>query len=327
MAARRKKSNVVTLEDGFQYAWKPPRFYLHFPGFKCFSSDMTTVDGEYVLVDCEPEPMLGLSPKLGTPAPTLAFASFVAHCLAYEHDVAISIVQASGMRRAFSQPIAGRARTADEYFELIEQMTDLARDLRYGSLVGVRFRRPDGENRFDLPLTARYGAFAPAIEMYSTALRQFDPLSELLQYYRVIEFADAHPTGASRANGKAWVRAALGRLAGHKFGRLFVGRSQKRGDRMRRDVIEVLSIFRRKALARLKALQARPTPVDRYLYNEMRCGIAHGTSGQKVFDFDVDLEDAARDVHVVKMLARLAIDEMIPPGARRTGADDGSGKD
>lgn len=47
----------------------------------------------------------------------------------------------------------------------------------------------------------------------------------------------------------------------------------------------------------------------RYLYEVNRCGIAHGKSGPRLYDFAEDVREVARDVFILKLLARLAIQD------------------
>jgi hypothetical protein len=156
-----------------------------------------------------------------------------------------------------------------------------------------------------IPLTARFAPVLNEVRMYSTALRQLDPLSEFLHYYRVLESIDARARGVSMSNAKAWVRANLPNLATFDFGRLEV-RPDVGGTPRRCNVFKV---YQQRALKRVAALRQRLTqPIEDYLYHEMRCGIAHGVSNTKTFDFGGTVEDVGRDLYVVKMLARLAID-------------------
>jgi hypothetical protein len=46
-----------------------------------------------------------------------------------------------------------------------------------------------------------------------------------------------------------------------------------------------------------------------YFYNENRCGIAHGISNIKEYDFSYNIEEISNDVYILKLLARIAIED------------------
>ena len=45
-------------------------------------------------------------------------------------------------------------------------------------------------------------------------------------------------------------------------------------------------------------------PIEKYLYNVNRCGIAHGNNP---IDFNTHLSEIQSDVYVMKLLAKMAI--------------------
>jgi hypothetical protein len=53
--------------------------------------------------------------------------------------------------------------------------------------------------------------------------------------------------------------------------------------------------------------------LEEYLYNDVRCGIAHGRHGIKVNDFGQDVLDVAHDCYVLKLLARIGIEDRLGP--------------
>ena len=106
--------------------------------------------------------------------------------MAYEHDTPCGLLSRRGQR--IFQPLYGSI-TRDEYDQTTQGIAGLIHDQRMGSGV-IHFRRPHDHrefNPFDLPYTARYAAVAEPVHMYGTALWQADPLSEFVQYYRVVE--------------------------------------------------------------------------------------------------------------------------------------------
>jgi hypothetical protein len=143
------------------------------------------------------------------------------------------------------------------------------------------------------------------IHLYSVALRQADALGEFLCYYRVIE-------SATRSNGKAWISSALDVLPAHDYGHIGIGHEGVRRAR------NLLSIWRSKALRRLSVLRQRfgsPAGIAGYLYNTNRCGIAHGKDIVRA-DITQSYFEVVRDTYLLKLLARLAIDQKLQPSTR-----------
>jgi hypothetical protein len=154
-----------------------------------------------------------------------------------------------------------------------------------------------------LPLTAKYSIVSKELGLYSTALRQLDPLSEFLCYYRIIE-------SISRDNGKDWLSVNLSRLENYDFGFLefeVIGEERVRKNQRRKNLF---GFYRRRALSRLKTLTARLSKksIEEYFYNENRCGIAHGKTDVKSYDFGFNIREISQDVYILKLLARIAIE-------------------
>jgi hypothetical protein len=49
----------------------------------------------------------------------------------------------------------------------------------------------------------------------------------------------------------------------------------------------------------------------KYFYHRVRCGIAHGRQGVKVYDFAEDVSTVVQDCYVLKLLSRMAIEEKL----------------
>lgn len=82
------------------------------------------------------------------------------------------------------------------------------------------------------------------------------------------------------------------------------------GNKKRNNLFE---IYKYKAGLRLKELK-NELEVDKlpdYLYNENRCGIAHGKGRIKEYDYNENVINIARDNYIMKLIARLAIEDKI----------------
>lgn len=299
-----------------------PTHWIRFPSLR--EPGPVTVDGRFFLYDCEPEPELAVLPRAGTEPPTLSEVASVAHALAYEHDVPCGV--SSKRARALERSLIGKPIGGDRYSDTLGEIEQLAHDQRWGGAV-VRFRRPARKSissLFDVPLSARYANSKDQIRLYNTALRQVDPLSEFLNLYRILEASDLALPGswAGKGNGKQWITNNIARISTHAFGRLMLQVFSPR----RPKPVNAFARIRQRAKSRIAALAAlvKRGDVAAYLYNQVRCGIAHGKSGVWSFDFAENVRDARADVSIVKLLARIAIDDAIPPELRRRASDDGT---
>src|SRR5207245_1451766 len=99
-----------------------------------------------------------------------------------------------------------------------ETMHAMVQDARVGVGASYDFKWARPGNALDLAISDAYGGAETLLRLYGTALRQADPLSEFLNYYRVIEAVAEQDTG--ERNGKKWVATNLASLDGHEFGRL-----------------------------------------------------------------------------------------------------------
>ena len=84
-----------------------------------------------------------------------------------------------------------------------------------------------------------------------------------------------------------------------------------------RETNDLMAIYRRRALRRLKSLSTKhqtPAKIADYLYHVNRCGIAHG---RRIVRADIvpSYFEMVRDTYIMRLLARMAIDEKL--GASR----------
>jgi len=174
--------------------------------------------------------------------------------------------------------------------------------IRLGPLGYVNFRWPGFQKEVDIPYTKKFSMVSKELSLYSTAVRQLDPLSEFLCYYRVIE-------SVAGTNGKDWISKNLNRIEKYNFGFLEFGTDAGNGPRLRRT--NVFSIYRKRALERLKELEGKldGSSVSDYFYHENRCGIAHGKRNIKEYDFKYNIEEISRDAGILKLLSRIAVED------------------
>ena len=262
-----------------------------------------TVDRKFWLVWLDPTYTFALAHKKKSYPASLGEAVFYANCLSFEHELPTSVRQRRGAR--LDKPVArGRNRHLNEsYYQAIGTAYESINDLRLGPLTTVTFQYQSIESTIDLPYTAKYARVSQELALYATALRQVDPLSEFLCYYRIIE-------SVAGDNHKQWVERNLPRLSSYDFGFLRVFTDLVQPWERKRNLF---TIYKRRAIARLHQLaQVRnrtDSQIAKYLYSENRCGIAHGKRDLKIFDFASTVEQISLDVYPMKLLARMAIEE------------------
>lgn len=288
---------------------KDVAYFIEMPGLASDSVGCVTLDGVYALCQVHPTYTLAVAPPLGADHPSLSKVVFYANCLSYEHDLPTLVAPARA--KVLVRPVEEirPSQTAESYYDDLGLAFEALKSVRLGSLAYVTFRWPGWARPVDLEYTRRYGHAAKELSLYGWALRQLDPLSEFLGYYRVIE-------AISGGNPKAWLSQTVDRLGEYRFGFIELGSDARRAKPRRRR--NLLTTYKRRALARLRALASKPsgTSVERYFHNVNRCGIAHGWSRVRVYDFDADIREVAQDVYVLKLLARIGIEDKIgsPPG-------------
>jgi hypothetical protein len=288
------------------------------------------VDHTIALAQGHPEGNLYLCPLTGKPQPTASVAWYYADCIAYEHDIPVIVLPTRGDFERFGYRYAHSGRTTpkvvhvanlendrtithtfpalsakrlvkESYGESLCSILESVREIRQGPLTFIDFRHKSRNGTLNLAYTSKYSSVAQEIHLYSVALRQADSLSEFLCYYRVIE-------SATQSNGKTWIASSLDALSLHDFGNIVIGHNSVGYPRR-----NLLSIWRSRALRRLSVLRHRLGSADAvasYLYNTNRCGIAHGKVIVRA-DITPSYFEVVRDTYVLKLLARLAIDQKV----------------
>ena len=289
------------------------------------------IDRRIALIQPHPESMLYLCPLCPNPQPTSAEAWFYCDCIAYEHEIPAIVYPTEEVLIDFqfryvhngpSQPREcqivhlGEEDETDTFtrhpippqeltqaFLMNQLLTILeeTREMRHGPLTFVLFRTHRYRRRVHLDYSCWYRSVAKEVSLYSAALRQADFLAEYLGYYRVVE-------SATGSNGKKWIAHALERLRSHRFGKVLIGHGEDDHYCPR----NILGIYKRRASIRLRQLR-KDHPSDQdlawYFYNVNRCGIAHGRNEVIRGDITPSYFDIARDAVVLKLLARMAIEE------------------
>lgn len=263
---------------------KDIRYFIDMVGMASDCVGSLTVDSKYALIQVHPTYSIAISPPVGEEHPTFREMVFYTNCLAYEHDLPASILPFR--KKALVQPIErGRKKYIDDsYYQSLDVAYEALNSIRLGPLGYVYFRWPGFQKEVDISYTRKYSKVAKELSLYSTALRQLDPLSEFLCYYRVIE-------SVTGTNGKEWISKNLSRLKGYDFGFLEYGTEAQGSPRRRRTNLFI--IYRRRALARLSDLNSKlgVKSLADYFYHENRCGIAHGKQNIKEYDFKYNIEE------------------------------------
>lgn len=289
------------------------------------------IDRRIALVQPHPESRLYLCPLCPNPQPTSAEAWFYCDCIAYEHEIPAIVdpteeevakfryrylhngpskprecqivkIGGDGKTETFTQyPIPPEVLTQAFLVNQLLSIFEETREIRHGPLTYVLFRTHRYRRRVHLDYSAWYGSVSKEVSLYSAALRQADFLAEYLGYYRVIESATA-------SNGKRWITDAFERFRSHRFGKVLMGH----GEDDHYCPKNILHEYRRRATMRLRELRrTKRTNEDlaRYFYNVNRCGIAHGRDAVVRGDIVPSYFDIARDAVILKLLARMAIDD------------------
>lgn len=260
------------------------------------------IDDRAALEQIHPTSSLALIPLTDDIFLSYEDALFYTDCFAYEHEIPAIVGPKNRFGIEFLVDKWSPRKTKGNYFaELIEVLEHIV-SMRLGPLAYVGFRHSSQDGAIvQLDYTRQYGSVGQEVHLYALALRQIDAFSEYLGHYRVIE-------SATQSNGLDWIQHNLARLSSAQFGMLPVGVEHDSPYRQRRR--NLFTILRRRAvnhLQRLSATRSDKDIADRF-YGTNRCGIAHGRTIRRS-DFSVDFSEVYLDGFVVKLLARLAIED------------------
>jgi hypothetical protein len=276
-------------------------YFIEMPGLASDCVGSVGFDGKYACVQLHPTYSLVITPEVGHSHPTYVELVYYANCLSYDHDLPVFI--SSSKAKALQKPIeSGPPRYIDRgYFKSMGVAFEALNAIRLGPLGCVYFRWPGYGKEIEIYYSTKYSKVLQELGLYSTALKQVDPLSEFLNYYRIIE-------SVSGDNGKTWIRVNLPKLSTYDFGFLHFSADLSNSRSKRR--INLFNVYRRRALSRLHSLQGRPSGLDiaDYFYNELRCGIAHGKTDVKDYDYGFNVIEVSKDIYIIKLLARMALE-------------------
>lgn len=284
-------------------AWsRSARFLISCPAMSDAGLASFDADATWSLVHGTPGSALIPHRSGGGPAATFEEVTFLAECISFDHDMP-TVVRPWATTRAAKVPapmqplLRGPGLRTDvlSYFDAIEAALSSAWSLRLGDAsLALRYLVQPSLAGF----SARFDSVREGLALYAMATRQVETMGEYLCLFRVLEWADGR-------NGVTLASAHLSNIGTHPFGNLMSQAWPKR--RVRR--ANVFALYRRKALRRLAAFRARgesDTAVAQHLY-AIRCELAHGARTVRL-DRPPDVAEVARDLPIVKMLARLAIE-------------------
>jgi len=296
------------------------------------------VDDSHYLEGEEASHYFYLIPVNSSKPVAYSFGSFVADCLAFEHAIPF---QALPRQNSFSfddVPWAIKPKHRDDILDLylsnITGSYEEAAAIAEGPWFHAKFRYDlstastidhKGYELVHLNFSKGYARVPQALHLYNAALRQTDPLSQFLNYYRIIE----NLTGT---NGKSWVKGSVGSLADYKmdvFATYAVlnrnrvsfiqcvernARKYLRKKRLyeRAKIYNFTEVIRACALARIHELKQTYTDqqIAERFWNRNRCGISHGGTIRR-HDLDTDFKEILADIKLVRFLARLIIEQNI----------------
>lgn len=299
-----------------------------FPGCVPLSSTLYLMQGH-------PDPYLHLCPIRKRRHPTESEAWFYANCVAYEHEVPTVVIPSSRDVASFryryvhsgpSYPtevdyihLDGSSWRVEKLVRsprdprlvtrtfLIDQLLvifDMIRELRHGPLTYVLFRGAEALEKC-LPYTEHYRDVQAELALYATALRQADFLAEYLGYCRVIERV------VRSTSGKKWktaVTRALAQLKQHEFGSITIVHPGDKAGR-HKDLLKVYKRWALQALNRLRQQHGDDRAIAEFMFHRLRCGVAHGVQQPLQSEMTAHYFDIVCHAHLMKMVARLAIDE------------------
>lgn len=278
-------------------------YYFVCPGLAFDNNMVMTLDNKYCLHRIEHPPCPLFIVPIKSSKLEFDMVTFYADCLAYLHDIPFNL--SSIKQKSPIKPIISYSRKENDYFgKSVEGIYESIVDLRLNGYFW--FKWPEAfTGIINIDLHKIYEKAIKEIKLYSMALKQSDPLTEFLCYYRVIE-------SISDDNGKKWIKVNLSKIKTFNFGFIqlqnicdeFNSRRQRRN---------LFTCYKRKALGKIsklnKSLSSRS--IDDYLYSDIRCGIAHGKRNLRLHDYALHLKDISESLFIIKLLARIAIESKI----------------
>jgi len=283
--------------------------------------------------------LIPMNPDLDIP---YQHASFIADCIAYEHEIPIMAIPRISSFSAKDIPWYIKPSNYDKsdlhniknmYINCIRDASEMSETVSNGYWLEIIFKYDilecptveyKGYNIAKLDYIETYKNNAIAVHLYNTALKQGDPLSQYLCYFRVIENIQGN-------NSKEWIENVLAnnnliiddyvwckkKPLGANEDDLLLPEDIKpflnpkflydsKGN------LNLIELMRASSVYQISLLRANLTfkQIAYRLYNENRCGIAHGGKIKR-HDFGDDFKDILNDLKLIKFLARYAIYENV----------------
>jgi hypothetical protein len=190
---------------------KKAEYFIELVGLAKDSIGDVIVDEKYGLIQLWSDDVASIVPPNGFSHPSFDEVVFYTNYFAYSHEIPAFLYPTK--RKALTKPIEkNKASFINQTnYEDLRNAYEIINSLRLGPLAYVYFRWSGFQEIIHLPITRKYSNVSKEISLYSTALRQLDPLSESLNYYRIIE-------SVSGNNGKNWILANLDCLQNYDFG-------------------------------------------------------------------------------------------------------------
>ena len=293
------------------------------------------VDGEYYLEGAHASCSLYLIPRDESKRIPYTTATFYSDCIAFEHEFPTLAFPLDDSVSNSDIPWNLVPIHLDEeddrnprhlYIEYLTYGAEMAENVangpwvrpvfRYDRFLGQQESQMTDDGDVKVEWISRYGTVSLAIHLYNAALRQTDPLSKYLCYYRVIE-------NVIGSNGKAWIEDQIGSLDASDLEPIWHEANTKAGvpevlrpfirDELLLDTgnrVNIVEVMRGHAQCQLARLRKCSTDTERSrrLYNENRCGIAHGRE-IKPHDLGDDFTSILNDLKIIRFLARLSISQ------------------
>lgn len=265
------------------------------------------VDNKFFLIESVDNTIsLGIPKKIKEP--NFETRAFYSNCLGYDHDSYAYIYPIHPKNKDL--PIALDGSKSPYFFENLGEIFHQTADLKLGNIAPF-FRVDIIDKNENIPYSKKYLKVEEELRLYSDALRQIDPLFEFLNYYKIIE-------RVSKKKSIEWINRNIHFILNFNFGKLPAHidkinykKSFKSGKRIDCYLKDVFEILRRKALKRIFYLSDKKIDIGEYFYSENRCGIAHANNNRKAKYFDFDNSEISKDNHIIKLLARIAIENKL----------------
>lgn len=268
------------------------------------------IDGSIRMIQASPSYTVAFCPLPKHSHPNFTIALFYGNCIAYLLDCPVIVLpqKTEFYKNRFdflpiTRPLPSLQPALNYVYDSFNRELCVALEsiwsIRSGPLVCVEFASKEYNYDTDFQFTKLYSSVAKEIQLYSTSLRQLDPLNEYLNYYRILE-------STVQNNAKEWIEKSLNRIFNFPIVAVNVI------DGLTRRKTDLYKLYRRKAKVRLSLLMKKygnEKSIAEYLYNENRCGIAHGKSKIRKSDFSEDYFSIVKDNSLLKLLARLAIED------------------